>query len=451
MRNHIRFKMLVLITALAFCLSACQPTPSKQPVPAKGKLEEKLKVLGIEGKYQVAERAVAEFTNTKGDTTIKINTDVKVPDVTKYPVARVESFLFSEEFKDKMVEYFIGEPKDLYMTVYIWSKEAYQRQINHSKEDLEYNRERGISPQEEQRILRSIAKDEEAMRSAPETDEEKRISVTTDFTYICSEPYEIGDTPRVEVNKDLEDGTTASLRIENYLNSPMAYGYKGGYDLGKYERNPIDSYAEDIQKAQAVAEEFMEQFGIENRVAADVTVYNAIKPDGTLVPCYKFQMKRSVGGVLVEKVEVQNNFTDDPDAYFIVEYSQVYFEESMSISVVESEVVSFSWNNPDRQIETMTENAALLPFDEILDYAKKYIFYRNFTGYDFKCIIGIHEIKLNYMRIRRKDHPNEFLYVPVWDFIGTNTFIGQHSSGHNYCMLTLNAIDGSYIDRRVGY
>ena len=69
-----------------------------------------------------------------------------------------------------MGEYFIGEPKDLYMTVYIWSKEMYQRQIDFQKEQLQFGRERGMTAEAEQRILKIISDFEEGMKTAPETD-----------------------------------------------------------------------------------------------------------------------------------------------------------------------------------------------------------------------------------------------------------------------------------------
>ena len=116
--------------------------------------------------------------------------------------------------------------------------------------------------------------------------------------------------------------------------------------------------------------------------------------------------------------------------------------------VVDSKVVYINWNCPDRQLEVMMENAALMPFEDILHYAKQYIFYRNYSDKTKPVVVTINEIRLNYMRIARKDHENEFLYVPVWDFIGQ---INASSIGEKYSLVTVNAIDGSFIDRVLGY
>jgi len=68
---------------------------------------------------------------------------------------------------------------------------------------------------------------------------------------------------------------------------------------------------------------------------------------------------------------------------------------------------------------------------------------------DEKNIITIKHVVLGLMRVRMKE--NEYVYMPVWDFIGdweTNGDVGFH---HNVSFLTLNAVDGSVIDRAKGY
>ena len=58
---------------------------------------------------------------------------------------------------------------------------------------------------------------------------------------------------------------------------------------------------------------------------------------------------------------------------------------------------------------------------------------------------------MNLFRLRLKDK-NEYMYVPVWDFIGTwKTDYYATEPGKEFTFLTINAIDGSIIDRGLGY
>ncbi|MBR6861504.1 MAG: hypothetical protein IKM73_09300, partial [Acidaminococcaceae bacterium] len=62
------------------------------------------------------------------------------------------------------------------------------------------------------------------------------------------------------------------------------------------------------------------------------------------------------------------------------------------------------------------------------------------------------DIRLGYLRVMRPDQPDMLTLIPVWDFYGTVTFNGsfiQNWACHSW--LTINAIDGTVIDRQYGY
>ena len=62
------------------------------------------------------------------------------------------------------------------------------------------------------------------------------------------------------------------------------------------------------------------------------------------------------------------------------------------------------------------------------------------------------------MRVMSKDKPDCYEYIPVWDFFGTQqsrkTKDGEVVSDHTWPFIsyfTVNAIDGTVIDRNYGY
>lgn len=53
--------------------------------------------------------------------------------------------------------------------------------------------------------------------------------------------------------------------------------------------------------------------------------------------------------------------------------------------------------------------------------------------------------------VQMKDNPNRYQLVPVWDFIGSRTIGQEYCNETNDSLLTINAIDGTVIDRDYGY
>ena len=144
--------------------------------------------------------------------------------------------------------------------------------------------------------------------------------------------------------------------------------------------------------------------------------------------------------------------------YMEEEYAAAPEQESISIGIRDGRVAHCMWMKPFHVTETVNENVQLLPFDDIKEVFRKNIFLSVFADEDMNAIrLYVTDVKLSYMRIRQKDSDAYYL-LPVWDFLGyakrseneqldeqmLREFAGQ-------TMLTINAIDGSVIDRTFGY
>ena len=75
------------------------------------------------------------------------------------------------------------------------------------------------------------------------------------------------------------------------------------------------------------------------------------------------------------------------------------------------------------------------------------------NGFDTVRNYDITKVKLGIMRIKAKGSFDEGLLVPVWDFWGHSVWEwqGETSDFGEEIVLTINAIDGSMIDRELGY
>lgn len=101
----------------------------------------------------------------------------------------------------------------------------------------------------------------------------------------------------------------------------------------------------------------------------------------------------------------------------------------------------------------------LLPFEQVMDVAKAILpltdvhlatYYRD-TG-----AIAVDEIRLCWYRVKRRDEPQAYQLIPVWDFIGHKAVFENGTyrdmEGRPYMVkLTINAVDGTVIDRNYGY
>lgn len=145
--------------------------------------------------------------------------------------------------------------------------------------------------------------------------------------------------------------------------------------------------------------------------------------------------------------------------YMEEEYAEASEQETIHIIVRDGRVVQCMWFQPFHVTETVNENVALLPFATIADIFRKNIFLSIFAGEDVGDTLFLHvtDVKLSYMRIKQKDSDAYYL-LPVWDFLGyaTKTENEQLSDEalwefSSQTLLTINAIDGSVIDRTFGY
>lgn len=127
-------------------------------------------------------------------------------------------------------------------------------------------------------------------------------------------------------------------------------------------------------------------------------------------------------------------------------------------------LLQFEWSNPYMVEKTSDEYLFLLPFSEIQTVfenmmIKKYEDDHQKTFGDQindMIDIEINEVRLGYMRVRETGDATEGTMVPVWDFFGTQTY--QYEDGQAYTediaynsLLTINALDGTIIDRGLGY
>ena len=129
--------------------------------------------------------------------------------------------------------------------------------------------------------------------------------------------------------------------------------------------------------------------------------------------------------------------------------------ENVEVIVNDDGIVGFYYRSPIEIMETVVEQASMKNFDEIKDIFEQMVVVTNATGSteEDSVSIDVDRVILRYTRISEEDSFDTGLLVPVWDFMGR--FTGQYGEKLNEksdtCILTINAIDGTVIDRVLGY
>lgn len=165
---------------------------------------------------------------------------------------------------------------------------------------------------------------------------------------------------------------------------------------------------------------------------------------------YKLIYTRNYNGVLA-------NYSDSTHLSYPMN-TKKYPQEYLAIVIGLDGIVQMEYTAPHEVIKV--ENmATLLPFDEIQQKFNEHIV---LSKEDYDTYIKIYKIQLGMMRIA-KPNSDEYLVIPVWDFYGVaigatgmirytdDEYWEKIHPNPERSFLTINAIDGSIIDRALGY
>lgn len=134
-------------------------------------------------------------------------------------------------------------------------------------------------------------------------------------------------------------------------------------------------------------------------------------------------------------------------------------QEEIFGTLYEGEVIRLQWNSPFTVLSTENENVPLLPFERIMEIFRRHVFMSVYCDKGFDIHYRVTKIQFSYMRVQIQNS-EEYYLLPVWDFTGYTVHDWPMSPGDtavsngfysHMSILTVNAVDGSIIDRFLGY
>lgn len=430
-------------------MSACQPTPSQEVVVNQnnGILE---KATLTEAPVQAYEApSVYENDFEQNGLALEFRAEVKVPQATQYPVARVADAEFTQEQVDKMATYLMqGKPLIKHMTGKDELEDSYV-QYKAFIEEVKQNPEKYEMPVEE--YEQDLARIEDEIKNAPETAQDEIVDSTL--------KQGAKGIAYLSVTSDLGKDAPASLGIWNrqgqggisFQNGPKYQDVSTEYPV-LITKNPL-GVALSRDEALEIADKAIEGIGAKDMMLSHMTV-GAVSNNGeydTLEDytqqCYIFYYTPSLNGIVTTYYPQGPAVTEDS------QYNQIQGYENIMICVDDSGLVSLNWSNYRTITENQTENVALMPFEKIMENAEQQLtnIYSWNEGHE-SCQIKINKISLGYMLVVQMNNNEYNLMIPVWDFYGDIAYDGgEYTNQGCYSLLTINAIDGSNIDRNLGY
>ena len=169
---------------------------------------------------------------------------------------------------------------------------------------------------------------------------------------------------------------------------------------------------------------------------------------------YRFYYARPVHGVFITPVFQEGAH----ERYLGLEgsvYSLPMPYEKLYVDVDAEGIFGLRYENPIESPILDEESVPLLSFDEIRQIfgmisPMTIMSYEKYEAAGNNALY-IDRIELGYMTVQRKDQPARYQLIPVWDFFGQRTISDETYDQFNNALLTINAIDGTIIDRNYGY
>ena len=483
-----RILSLLLLACLALgLLVGCQATPDTPVVIQKD--QEQMLQTAQQGKdnsallaaLEVPERFTGGWTGVNDFVHVTADAEIILPNADKIPTGSIGRRDFTQEDADDLMRVLL-KGNTLYEELGMTKQQALER-----LEQLQAM-QRGEIPVDldggYEALPGAIERCAEYARTAPDGDE--RVPAETSFVSKSENLEEIyGWT---ELN-----GKKVHFFIQNcagFLDHAAVFvdgygdvNFSSAVAISLVQDELPEPLTVDVPMEDAIqqGDALMEELGFEHVVCDDAypvlftrSMPTAVSIDETddapfeenwksyiLAMGYELQYVRCVNGFPISWTPIRGGAVPENESY-----SGTWHYEVITLDYTKDGLVYFYWESPHTEPVLQVEDTQLMPFDQIADIFAKMIMVKNSdvqvanerNGFDTVRNYDITKVKLGLMRIKAKGSFDEGLLVPVWDFWGEERWesdspLVQEVSGEepSKIILTINAIDGSMIDRELGY
>lgn len=464
-------KGLVLLTALfivSSLLTACKAAPESPPVIGKQSGIDSKIADNTEGLDQLADvPKTLSKTITNGKLTVNVDAKLQIPSASKVPTIEVAPTQLTSHVADKCVNLFIGDAT-LYTPMSLKTKDDLKKDIER-QHILEIN---GLNNQTSSGGRQSNADVmKQAMESAPES---VKLEPSSGHLEDINESDITGDDGKVLypgfkgksliAMADLGKGFYSNLSIVSSASAKDCYIKFINHDItsiyrySEFTDQPARGMGSTLEDANKLADSTLNTLGITDLKLTGIQLATLLpsteKEDpNAMNQAYGLWFTRDVSGF-----PTTLDTTDTTDSKSTAgNFTESYPYERVFMLIDDSGILEFSWTSPMSVKSIVSSDTKILPFEDIMKRFEQQfpIRYAQSDAKIQSSAYTVSRITLGLMRLQVKDSTSEYMMVPVWDFFGTleqkgdsGTTVSDHTL---QSFLTINAIDGSVIDRTLGY
>lgn len=474
-----RYIAILLCMAVAAGVAACQKTP-ESPIVIGKNLDRLLeKAQGTENMSEkttqprtetseheanifitnlgIPQNLKLESISAKGKLLVHTDASIILPQADKIPIARVKMSRLANDTVKRLVEVLFEGTKPVSDDLSLLPRKYYDNII----EDLttNVNNDTWFSERylEQAEYDASLADAMQSLENAPSH------ATYAPLQYRFDNPAEDGKYVHYYALRD-DDRLS---RIIVYTESGFArLEYYRNLDdscldilLNRAILSPDSSSVESLPlhttqaEALDMAETSLQKMGLNGFTCTGMRKHVAenICPTGV----YEFMFTREINGVAV-------TYTDDGGGdrkilYEGEQFAKPWLYERIRVFIDDNGIAMFEYRSPHELTDIEVEGAMLLPFSSIQEIFEEMIVIvdneYDMSEEEWTCEYFIDYVTLGLMRLTERNVGSQGLLVPVWDFFGHSVDshgIQRGISGYT-SLLTINAIDGSIIDRFAGY
>ncbi len=492
------FLLVAAMLAAAFT-TACQPTPVKPVIVNKGdgKLDQMIARNNIpRQKYSAPPdwKETVHSTINGTDITVDVDAGVEVPDTDAFPVVTIKPAQISYEQIQALLDE-VAKDQKLYGAQFAEmtnTKEQIKGKIDYYTKELagSQGEEYKDIRQQYENILKKLYKDletapenfaaaEDAVKSKLASRQNMQIKdgqavpadgPTTDIGMVAvtKDNYRRGQGFELVIGEGYRPGTLRISASDNVRQQRMEYyrrGARGGSPSGSMELVSSLGIKQEQAEKEARRIATLLNTGLELTDVCAMTDYDFSGEKVKEVPVgYVFSFTRLYNGVPLKYSDNVGNWGMKAQEEILKEqYSEPWQDERLEISIGENGLEGLTYTSPATVVNTESENVALMPFEQIQETFRKQILLRptwSELEQTTKVYAKLDRAVLTMVKVAKKDSPDEYRMIPAWDFCGNfkRAYIEsgkeKESSLSNFyfrSFLTLNAVDGSVIEKERGY
>lgn len=491
-------RIVIVVGCTISLLAGCEKTPEETIVKEKGTESIQNYESGEKTDKSLRDMlgAPEHYTNNasyeNGGLIIDTDADIILPEVSNINTISVSAKAADQKLIDTVTNTFFRGDK-------IYNAWSYQKM---TKEDIQekitllkkYKAEGNMDPYEYGRdengnlyydIDAQIERYEEELQTAPEETVKEEVTPAFGLEYpdgekgedvyvIEDEFYGVVETKNgnynyIISNAQAPDTIFKITKIRDDVDPQEFTSWQEGRYLLDREGSDNISMSEDKIKeyinisyddAEKLAKEKVEKLGWNMELYNwDYSLFfhgeGGISEENILDGGYLFHFTRVADGVPVTYTEDYGGALEDMDSTLTP-----WSYERCDIIVGNDGIEQVEIYNPYEVEDIQTENVKLMDFDSIIQIYEQMMEISNadISQYEGQRTFHIKKIVLGYTRIYDPASDNDTgILIPVWDFFGgfdteNDNYWHKDSGEHsNQSFLTINAIDGTVIERGLGY